>query len=447
MSNNKPNIYDQIFRHVFLEMKYCLSLVSQDVSFQRTLKATFKHLGLEQSHVFINHELTPAIAEARNNLKRFNGTLFFIEGQIGEKNNILEFTSLKSTFAEKCKLICLSNEVSRDTIVQIYEMGADNVIIKPASVNAIIQKTALTVKPNNKLSENIEKCQGQIEKGELEEAEETAEKILKEKPESAAGLMLKGDIRFYRNELEEAEKYYLRAAKQNKLYLKPLHKLVEVYQAQGDLENQLKYLKKLDNLSPLNHKRKIKLGETYIALDEDEEAQQYFEQAVRQVQKQAAGMVSSVLMQIAREVKESRPQMATEFMDRAIESKGELLNQEDLWMFNEMGIQLRQQGKWETAIEYYQRALKLAPMDGGLYYNLGMAYSQGKQHYKALQQFEKAMELYPEIVENSSHAAYQIARTHYNLQNNPQAEKYLKKALASDPKMQSAQQLLQKIRS
>ncbi|MFO7817099.1 MAG: hypothetical protein R6V39_05400, partial [Desulfovibrionales bacterium] len=132
MADKNLSIYDQIFRHVFLKTGSCLILVSQDVSFQRTIKACFKYLGIETNNFFTHHNLTTAVAEAQKIIKRFTNIIFFIEHHIDEKNNILEFSSLKKSFSGKCKIICLSGEVSRDSIVHIYEMGADNVIIKPA---------------------------------------------------------------------------------------------------------------------------------------------------------------------------------------------------------------------------------------------------------------------------------------------------------------------------
>ena len=446
MADKNLSIYDQIFRHVFFKTESCLILVSQDVSFQRTIKACFKYLGIETNNFFTHHNLTTAVAEAQKIIKRFTNIIFFIEHHIDEKNNILEFSSLKKSFSGKCKIICLSGEVSRDSIVHIYEMGADNVIIKPASVNSIIQKLALTVKPNNKLSEKIDSCQKNIEKMNLDKADELADSILQEKPDSAAGLMLKGDINFKKNDVQQAENFYIQAAKQNKLYLKPLQKLVTLYEAQNNLEKKLDFLKKLDTLSPLNHNRKIKMGETYLEMDQDDEAQQHFDQAVKQVHKQAANMVSSVLMDIAKSVKDKRPEMATEYMARAIDSKGDMLDKEDLWMFNEMGINLRQQNDWEGAIKYYKQALKIAPMDGGLYYNIGMAYLQGGHNYRALQNFEKAIEINPDLIEKHPAVAYQTAMAHYKLKNYPDTERYLKMALKLDPNMENAKKLLQKIR-
>lgn len=445
MNKENTSIYDQIFRHFFLNMGGGMFLVTPDVTIQRTIKTCFKYLGQEQGYLFIHQGLTTAVAEAEKNIKRFKTIIFFIEAKTEDKNNVLEFSSLKDTFQEKCKLICLTNEVSRDSIVHMYEMGADNVIVKPASVNAIIQKVALTVKPNTDLSQKIEKCKEYLEKGDLEKADEMADKVLEEKPESAAGLMLKGDISFRKNDIAAAEDFYIRAANQNKMYLKPLHKLVELYEAQQDTDNKLKFLKKLDNLSPLNHKRKIKIGETYLDMDEDDEAQRFFDQAVRQVQKQAADMLSAVLMDIARSTRDKRPEMATEFIARAIDAKGDMLNKEDLWMFNEMGINLRQQGKWQKAIEYYQQALKIAPMDGGLYYNIGTAYLQGEHYYRALQNYEKAVDLQPELLDNYPNVPYQIALTHFKMKKIPEAERYVKMALKLNPEMKNARSLLKKI--
>jgi tetratricopeptide (TPR) repeat protein len=336
-------------------------------------------------------------------------------------------------------------EVEREYIIQIYEMGADNVIVKPISVNSLIQKLALTLNPDNNWSKKVDECKTLIQMGKLSEAEKITEDFLKQKPDSAIALILKGDISRAKNNFREAEHYYTLASKKNKLYLEPLKKLVELYEQTNELKKKLESLKKLDRLSSLNHHRKIEIGHTHIQLNQEEEGKKYFDQAIKQVQKQATNMLCSAMMEIAQKLKNQRPDLSSQYIARAINTKGNNLSRKDLWMFNEMGVALRQQNRWEEAIEYYKKGLEIAPMDGGLLYNIGMAYAQGKKYYKALEYFKKALENTPEILNESPNIAFNIGKVYFKVNDFQEAQKFLSKAMELDPNFTEAKKLLQRI--
>ncbi len=59
--------------------------------------------------------------------------------------------------------------------------------------------------------------------------------------------------------------------------------------------------------------------------------------------------------------------------------------------YNKLGIALRKQGKWQQAVENYQSALKVAPNEPGLFYNIGLAYSDGKEYAKCAKYFKRAV--------------------------------------------------------
>ncbi len=443
--NMKLTIYDKIFKHFISESKGCIMAVSQDVLFMKALKGSFKTLGLDYNCVFSKHDLDKAVAEARLLMNRFKEIIFFVEADIDGSSNVFAVKNIKSVFTHKSTIIMITVEAERNKIIQMYEMGADNVIVKPVSINSLIQKIALTLNPNNNLVKLVDKAKAMIFDKRLDEAEQVADEILGQKPDSSIAYILKGDIAKDRNRFQDAEELYIKASSHSKMYLEPLKKLVELYEQIDDLEKRLEYLKKLDKLSPLNYERKIDIGNAYLDMNNEGQARLNFEEAVKQVEKQARDMVSATLVKIAKRVGQKRPDLGSEYIAKAIENKGSNLTREDLWMFNEIGISLRKQGKWEEAIKYYQYGLKISPLDAGLFYNTGMAYAQGRQNYKALEHFQKALSSNPDILKQSATIPYNIARVFIALNNYDEAGRYLKKALEVDPSFESAKKLLAKV--
>ncbi|RQD60676.1 tetratricopeptide repeat protein [Desulfonatronovibrio magnus] len=444
-TSQQLTIYDKILQHFVKEAKGCIMAVTHDVLFLKALKGAYKSLGLDYNSVFHKNDLEKALSDAKLILKRYSQIIFFVEANIDGYSNILTLRNIKTLFGHKCKVIVITVETERNRIIQMYEMGGDNVIVKPVSINALIQKIALTLNPNNNLAKMVDEARSLIQEEKFDEAEKVTDSILKEKPDSAIALILKGEIAQSREQYETAEEMYIKASSQSKMYLEPLKKLSQLYEQINNMEKKLEYLKKLDRLSPLNHDRKIDIGQTYLQMDEEELARESFDEAVKQIEKQARDMVSSTLMRIAKSVGESRQDLKSHYIAKAISNKGSSLTREDLWMFNEIGISLRQQGKWEEAIEYYSEGLRISPMDGGLYYNMGMAYAQGKQYYKALENFQKAISNTPDIVYQTGSIGYNIARVYLTLNKHDDAARYLKKSLEADPDYEKSQALLKKI--
>lgn len=435
--------YDSIVVNFVQKKKGHFILVSDDVLFEKTFLAMLKTLALTEDSLTLA-TLDTLILKVKENIEYGNFPLVILELFLKGNYNIEKIKELKNIF-KNIKIICLTNEIDRDKIAHILEYGADNVIVKPVSINSLIQKIAFTVKSSG-LSKLVDKCKGFIENNNLEEAESIVNKILKIKPDSSIAYILKGDIFKKRNKIKEAEECYLEASKRSKLYLEPLKKLVELHEAIGDLEKKLAYLKRLDKLSPLNYNRKIEIGKTYIDLDKVDEGKEYLDEAVKQIKKYSQEILASTLMDIALKIKDKVPHLSSKYIEEAINFKADLLNINDLWMFNELGILLRKQGKWEEAARYYQKALKIAPVDSHLHYNIALAYLEGNKPYKALDFAQKALDLDPELPLKGENIAYNLAYIFYRSHKVIEAQKMLSLCFQQNPRHAKAIELARKLR-
>lgn len=387
--------YDAIVYEYLDKTQGVIVLISEDPLFKKMLSATiFKTLAIKRDCLCAVETVHAGLKKIQELQKRSADCIVFIERMVGGMTSTDTILTLKRLLPE-LKIIVLVGETKRENIAFFYEIGVSNVISKPASMNNIIEKMAFTVKPLGKLSELMSIGKRCLMTGKYMEAMQVAKKVLQLKPESPAGLMLQGDIHMAQNELQKALDCFHRAHDSSKIYLEPIKKLVEAYRGVDENE-MLKYMKKLDRLSPLNAHRKTEIGKIHVNRDEMELAQTYFDQAIETVTKEAMSMISAVAESISEAV-DTNPVMAEKYLVKVLEAKSKNLSKDDITLFNKLGIALRGQGKWKEAIKNYANALRISPEDEGLMYNMGMAYYDGGDKRMATKCFDDALRINPDF--------------------------------------------------
>ena len=356
-----------------------------------------------------------------------------IEKNIEGKSSLDDLVPLKNKFKARIKVIIISGEVDSNTIALIYENGADNIVIKPVSQKILIQKIVSTLSPNNTLDELVEGCKAALLHEDMDKANDYADKILEYRPDSAIGLMLKGDIYLYGNNYSKARYYYTKAVLSSRFYLEPLKRLVNFCDVVNDLHQKLVYLKKLDRLSPLNRERKIQIANVLIEVGDNKLAYKYFELAIGIAKRQANEVLSKTYMDVSGSLKEIDFEKSLYYSDKAISVKGRHLSKDDVWMFNDKGIGLRKHGRNEEAIECFRQALKISPHDPAVNYNLGMAYAEEKEVELASGCFDASLKSDPTIVESSANISFNIGLTYYNARRFDDAYKMFALSLSLDP--------------
>lgn len=438
-------VYDQMVADYLRTKNGSFFLVTNDEMFIKTVRGAMRFIGFNYDLLEVAHVSTDVVNKCKKILSTYSQLVIFIESKIHGKSNVYDFKALKDTFSDKIKIICLTPEVYEEHVSFIAENEVDSIIVKPISINNLIQKIAFAIKPTNSFFVEVENIKKLIDQGTYEDAKSRIEMLLREKPNSAICMILKGDIFKNLEDYNNAEHYYKEAAKGSRLNLKPLQKLVDLYMHVGDEKNCLKYLVMMDKISPLNHARKISIGSYHSKNGDIELAEEYYQAAIQIVRNQANDMLASTYMDIGVKLREINPEQGLSFMRQAIEAKGSDFSREDLWMVNEMGMTLRKQGDWEGAIEAYERALKVIPDEAGLLYNMGMAHFQGKEHRKAVRRFEKAVAVAPDMLKESPLIPFNIGMTYYQMKDYPSALRYMRMSLEADPDFEQARIALEKI--
>lgn len=192
---------------------------------------------------------------------------------------------------------------------------------------------------------------------------------------------------------DKACEAYENASRTSAMYLEPLRKMAEVYAETGNTAKRLECLERLGRLSPLNVERKLTLGEIYLQMNRPENARKIFDQAMTLSDREATEYTRAWLFAWPTSIWTRTLQTAVAFLQRGLEAKRGFWGTEDLLTFNRVGILLRRAGKWREAAEEYLKALKVAPNDENLHYNLSMAYLEGKDFESARASTVKALAL------------------------------------------------------
>jgi len=339
------------------------------------------------------------------------------------------------------KIVLLTAEVQAGNIAYLFELGIAGVVVKPVSINNMLEKMSNAIKPPDDLRTLMSEGHQRLEDGDYDGSEAVAHRILEIKPGSPAGLMLLGDIHMAQDNREAAISSYLRAHTEAELYLEPLKRLVTAFKGLND-DKVLEYLTKLDWISPFNPTRKQEIGEAYMRRDDQERAEGYFDRCLELVQEELPSLYSSVASGIATAVEKQAPGMAARYLKESLDAKKDKLDESDIDTFNRLGIALRRQGKWREAVEEYDRALGIAPKDAGLHYNLALAWHDGNRRGEALSSIRKALELDPALPKYGDGVAVNIANVFLNAGSPERARPFFETALDLNPSNSSARRQL-----
>ncbi|KAF0234827.1 MAG: hypothetical protein FD177_390 [Desulfovibrionaceae bacterium] len=438
-------VYDVDVRDFIQQNRGVFLVLSQDPHFNKNLRSTLlRHLHLKDDCVFNVTNQEQLHKELRQLIAQNHKVVFFVEREINGKycHDLVQF--LKIQYPDVL-IIILTTEVAREILIYLHEIGANNVITKPISPDMLIEKIAFTVKPRGQIGELIEAGRKLNENSKFDDAAILAHKILEIKPGSPAALLMLGDSFKGQGKMDEALNAYMEASRNGKLFLDPIKKIAELHKITGNVREETKYLERLDRLSPLNVDRKISIGDNYMSLGERDKAVEIFDDAIKLATREALAQVGRVTRTIAEHCISNAPELSEKYLRQSLDSKKGALDKSDIETFNRLGITLRKQGKPELAIEEYRKALKIAPNDAGLYYNMAMAYSEGRMFQDAYNFLDKALAISPDLWSASETVCFNIATVFYRAARREQATEFLQKALAINPNFERAKAMLREL--
>lgn len=418
-------------------------VLSDDQSFLTLFRLTLgKVLGLQSDIMTTVVDPAQLLRHINEVIVKHPSPVLFMERVMGARDLSFLVQQFKEAFPS-LRIIVLTISADRDRLMLLHEVGADNFIAKPVSTNTLVEKMAFTLRPQTKFGQMIDSAKELVAKKQAEEALKLCRRILEIKPNSAAGYLVMGDAYRLKGDLDKARESYELASQHADLFLEPLRRLAELHEEAGDSRKRLMYLQKLDKLSPLNVDRKVDMGEIHLLLGNAEEAEKLFDNALTQVTREAMRNISTISNKIATFYAEKDPVKAEKFLRKTLEIRGSFLSRADVNTFNLLGISLRQQGRWKDAVVEYNKALKIASDDENLYYNLGMAYAEGKDFASARSSMIKALELNSEILRTNANVAYNMGLVFVQAGSKERGLQCFKTALEIDPGFEPAKKALE----
>ena len=442
IGNKAKNTQHESVIREFIEENGYFIVYSDDHNFVRMFQnVVYKQLSIPKDCVFSSADANSIYNELKSRNKNGYQVIVFVEREMNRINN-KDFVQQLNQSLNNVAIIVLTEEVDKSVLIYLHELGADNFITKPLSMNTIIEKLANTIKPPGKLAKLIGRAKEYIEKEKYQEALQLVEEILEIKPSSPAALMVRGDAYKALGENEKAIQAYDSAHQSERMYLEPIKKLFDLYTQVGDKEQQKTQLKKLDKLSPLNLERKMNIGELELTTGDEEEAEKYFQDALKATKKEAKDKVSSMAVEIAERMMQYNPEMAEEYFRVALDFRKDSLDKKDIKTFNRLGIALRKQKKPKEAIQEYLRALKYVPEDENIYYNMAMAYLEDKNYEMANTSIKKAVKINNDFYKNSEVVSYNIGVIFLLNNQKEKAREYFNLALNINPDYEAAKKRL-----
>ncbi len=174
-------------------------------------------------------------------------------------------------------------EADMDFVAEIGESDIDAYLLKPINVALLEEKISFVVKKANNpppMVYHLKKARDFEESGDIDAAIREAELAVEANPNVTRPIRELGYFYFIKNDLKEAEKWLLKAAKLNNMDVFAFHHLGEIYLKLNDIEKASHYFEKAMKISPRQISRGIDFGKTLVKMKMSEKAIQVFDKTL-----------------------------------------------------------------------------------------------------------------------------------------------------------------------
>lgn len=420
-------------------------LITQDKTFfQNTRKSLTKDLDIDIERLRLVNSIRRAKEEIRVYTEYQKKPFIFVESDLNGRSSLPFIEELKADHSDLFAIVLMS-DVDEKLIAQFVEAGVDNFITKPVSTNVLVEKIANTLEPPDEVGRMVREGKRRLKKVEFALAYGVARDILQKKPGSPAALMIMGDALKGLCKRNDALKMYQTAYENAPMYLEPLKKIVEFHKEDGNREEALEYLVKIDELSPMHLGRKKEIGELYFMKGKLEEAARYYFEAV----KLSHGFKQPECVRLAQDYADKifnvDPMVATKLLEITTKLASIYRVDMDWSIYNRLGMVLRRQKRWRPAVEAYHEAAARSPKDESIFFNMGMAYVEGRDYGSAAENFERAMKINPSFYHGKLAAAYTMGQVFIRANRPANAKIVLSHVQAEDPNYKKVGPLLQSL--
>ncbi|HOV86438.1 MAG TPA: tetratricopeptide repeat protein [Syntrophobacteraceae bacterium] len=292
--------------------------------------------------------------------------------------------------------IMISTAPSESTIAQaLGEYGANDFLVKPLCSKLFEQRVLLVLSRAQSPEEVLyRRAESLKESDAVREALELIESWEKENRFSLAKWFnLKGECLFKAGDPDKAALEFQKATQLCEIYVAAYKNYASAQQKLGNTEKVIEALAHIEAISPSDDSRTLLLGELLFKAGRPEEGKRYLENLLKRSNRNEKDKIVRKTAQL--------------YLDAGLYQEAEGLFKmtlksplADVETYNQLGIALRQQGKFEEAERCYLTALNTYPRHAGIYHNLGVLHMARRDYSKARRSFQKALIFNPHLQES-----------------------------------------------
>lgn len=289
--------------------------------------------------------------------------------------------------------LMVTAEITQAQIAHAAETEVDGYVIKPFNAATLKRKIEKVFERRSKpspIDAMINLGKAMIRDKQYANAISALHKALDEYPQSARLMATIGEAYEAQFNVHLAYEYYLKAKKINPLFVKTINQLASLFMSQNDPKKALKFMEEAAKISPNDPERQVEMGKAYMATGDQVKARQAFNTAIKEDENN---------LEMQKDIGEVYLDAGLE--EYAVQAFKNVLTADPskISIYNRLGIALRRKGRFEEAIGEYQKAIKIAPDDEVLFFNLSKAFMDVKDKIKAKEAITKALALDPEFKE------------------------------------------------
>ncbi|WP_319466194.1 tetratricopeptide repeat protein [uncultured Pseudodesulfovibrio sp.] len=419
---------------------FFLLLGSDKVFYQTLRRSLVFELGVATDFIQVEHEPQKGVGRLQKIIAEDLAPFVFLEHRTEGVTNLQVLSGIKQVYPD-VPVILTTRALDKEHLLQFYEEGADYVLDKSASVNEIIRKIVHLLKPQTEIDELVNVGHRLNEDNRFEDAIRLANTILTKRPKSPRAHLIMGDAFKGLAKRKQALAEYQLAEQNSNMFIEPLKKIFILHAEDGNKDGMLDYLVKLDDMSPLNFNRKVKIADLNYDMGKVEDAEAYYDNAIKSAASEAQTIVGEMSLDIAEKLTKTNPELAAKYFRKSLDLVRDSTDMSCMNMFNRLGISLRKAGLWAEAVEAYVAAEKLSPGDENIQYNLGLAYYDGKDYVSARKRLLMGLKINPRMFHKNAEVAYNMGLIFLESGDKPKAEKLIRHCLEIDPGHEGARSL------
>ena len=277
------------------------------------------------------------------------------------------------------------------------EWGANDFIVKPVSYDILATRIGSILKRVQSPEEVLFRHMEQLKReGATEEAMTVIDRAeMMSRISLAKWVNAKGECLMQAGEFDKAAAEFEKAVEISGIFIAAYKNCSTAYQRQGNIGKAIETLERVEKISPRDNERTFQLGQLMLQHGRSEDGTKHLQQLLKRC---GAAEKEPILKKVAQTYIEAglfKEAEAVYMM--AMES-----DVSDPEAYNRLGMTLRQQGKYEEALQCYLNGLKKHPNHAGLYHNIGILHIARRDLQAAQKHLEKALSIDPELTETKA---------------------------------------------